>query len=107
VLVTAFTGFSACKLESGPYETVIHTGNWGCGAYGGNPTLMALLQLIAAWLAGIDCLVYHTVSAPFTQCFHDALILIDQLLTGAAVDTGALVDAIQAQKFMWGTGDGN
>jgi len=107
VLETAFTGFSACKLESGASQTVIHTGNWGCGAYGGNPTLMAVLQLAAAWLAGIERLIYHSVSAPFTQCFNDALVLMDQLLKGPAVDTRRLMGAVQARKFMWGTGDGN
>jgi hypothetical protein len=30
----------------------IHTGNWGCGAFGGSKPLMALLQCLAAQSAG-------------------------------------------------------
>ena len=41
-------------------ETVIHTGWWGCGAFGGNQELMALLQLLAAEWAGVDEVVFHT-----------------------------------------------
>ncbi len=54
ILATAFIGFSACRLESGSVGAIVHTGNWGTGAYGGDRVLMALLQLIAARLAGLD-----------------------------------------------------
>lgn len=46
VLSTAVTGFSAAVSESKrkvspDVQTVIHTGFWGCGAYGGNRELIA------------------------------------------------------------------
>jgi hypothetical protein len=64
VLTTAFTGFRAAVLESrrerGPATSVaVHTGYWGCGAFGGNRVLMALLQVLAAGSAGLDQLVFH------------------------------------------------
>lgn len=37
----------------------IATGNWGCGAYRGNPKLKALLQLLAAGVSRRS-LVYYT-----------------------------------------------
>lgn len=38
---------------------MIHTGWWGCGAFGGNRRLMAILQFAAAQLAGVDAVVFH------------------------------------------------
>ncbi len=60
ILATAFIGFSACRVESGSSEALIHTGNWGTGAFGGDRVLMALLQLVAARMAGLDRLVFHS-----------------------------------------------
>ena len=37
----------------------VATGNWGCGAFGGDVRLKALLQLMAAAVAGRD-VVYFT-----------------------------------------------
>ena len=36
ILATAVIGFSACRVESGSTETIVHTGNWGTGAFGGD-----------------------------------------------------------------------
>lgn len=63
---TAYTSFKAAQVESkmavndedpaGPIipYVVVHTGNWGCGAFGGSRPLMALLQCLAARSAGIS-----------------------------------------------------
>ncbi|KAJ3038226.1 hypothetical protein HDV00_000900 [Rhizophlyctis rosea] len=40
-------------------KTLIHTGNWGCGVYGGHISVMTMIQYAAARIAGIDFLVYH------------------------------------------------
>ena len=58
-LVTAYSGFRAAALESerafgAEAPVVIHTGFWGCGAFGGNRVLMVMLQACAAELAGVD-----------------------------------------------------
>ena len=51
ILRTAITGFGAAVAETrrsnAERETVIHTGWWGCGAFGGNQELMSLLHF---WL---------------------------------------------------------
>ena len=59
VLNAAFTGFSAARRESKRFagassRAVIHTGFWGCGAFGGNRSLMTILQAMAGDLAGVD-----------------------------------------------------
>jgi hypothetical protein len=106
ILQTAFVGFTACKHESAAYKAVVNTGNWGCGAFGGNPVLMALLQLCASTLAGIDRLIYHT-SPTLGDSYRQALGLLDELVAGPEIDTRDLIDCIEALGFEWGTSDGN
>jgi hypothetical protein len=107
VLETAFIGFSASKAESGSSQTLVHTGNWGCGAYGGNHVLMALLQHTAAQLAGVDRLVYHTASAQGSEACREALAHLEELVPETRVDIRDLIDAIYAKGFKWGQPDGN
>lgn len=105
VLATAYIGFRACKDESAPAAVVVHTGGWGTGAYGGDPVLMALLQLCAARLSGIDRLVFHTLSG--ASAFGEASRLLDQLPWGPNISTDALLDAVHECEFVWGVSDGN
>jgi hypothetical protein len=119
ILRTAYTGFRAARIESSqPIETiqtevspdvVIHTGFWGCGAYGGNRILMALVQILAARLAEIDRLVFHT----FDQAGSNALAAAEGMLervwpTGNDPrDARGLIAGVQALGFQWGMSDGN
>jgi hypothetical protein len=113
ILVTAFTGFGAAMVESlreraQPPAVVVHTGFWGCGAYGGDRVLMTLLQLLAARLARLDRLVFHTVSEQGAGPFRQALQILDEnLLLEAEVPTLAEVERrILALRFEWGTSNG-
>jgi len=38
----------------------IATGNWGCGAFGGDPQLKSLLQWIAATESGCPKMIYYS-----------------------------------------------
>ncbi len=128
VLTTAFTGFTAATLESKRLfqneakKVAVHTGFWGCGAFGGNRVLMALLQIIAASMSGIDRLVFHTVTPDGTAAFSKA----SKMFVGSVMDRSWLTrlmkmapspDApvrldqilakIQTMGFEWGVSDGN
>ena len=35
---------------------VVHSGNWDCGAFGGNIEMHTILQIIACIMGNIDCL---------------------------------------------------
>ena len=48
MLASAYSGFLAARLESAGAPTVVHTGYWGCGAFGRNRELRAMLQVLAA-----------------------------------------------------------
>ena len=116
VLVTAYTGFRAARIESAlemgtatdSPAVVVHTGHWGTGAYGGNRVLMGLLQRIAARLAGVDRLVFHTFDADGSRAWEQAREVEQKLApAGATVDITALIGTIESAGFTWGGSDGN
>ena len=45
----------------------VATGNWGCGAYGGDPQLKAILQWAAVSAAGRPAMLYHPFGDRRTQ----------------------------------------
>lgn len=95
VLITAYTGLAPLQGKT------IHSGFWGCGAFGGNQTLMILLQILAARLAGVDIVFHYGDAAGKKPC--GAAITIAQALTGS-VDS--IVHALFCVKFKWGVGNG-
>jgi hypothetical protein len=110
IFTTAFTGFAAAVYESGAdHPTVIHTGFWGCGAFGGDRQLMVVLQILAAQAAGVDQLVLHTGNNAGAM---EAKTSID-VATNLALSCGSLTttSAIVNQAFLlnryWGASDGN
>lgn len=107
VLITAYTGFRAAVLQAGDGPTAVHTGFWGCGAFGGNRELMALLQVLASGMAGVERLVFHTFDAAGSAAFDTALGRIDEGLAESSIDTRRLLDGIAAMGFEWGVSDGN
>jgi hypothetical protein len=111
ILTTAVTGFSAAKIESqleieDPIVT-IHTGFWGCGAYGGNRILMALLQLLATEIAQIDRLIFHTTDDLGSQALAKAMKILDRDLAIEKSPIAEVLDKIYSMAFKWGVGDGN
>jgi hypothetical protein len=112
ILVTAFSGFSAARLETdrlkGPgYPLVIHTGFWGCGAFGGNRELMALLQVAAAGMAGADGLVFHAHTQAGVKVFEQAIGRLGKLGDKGPVPVEGLVSSVLRAGYAWGVSDGN
>lgn len=107
VLVTAWTGFRAAVLESGAGPVAVHTGFWGCGAFGGNRILMTMLQVIAAGAAGVDRLVFHAPGESGAAALDSALRMIRQELADQAIDSRDLIRRIAAMGLEWGESDGN
>ncbi len=113
VLLTAFTGFRAAILESArcrgtPCPVIVHTGFWGCGAFGGNRVLMAMLQVLAAEMAGLELLVFHTGAADGAGALASARRLIEEgLMSEPEVGPGELIERIASLGFEWGVSDGN
>ncbi|APR82132.1 Hypothetical protein A7982_07481 [Minicystis rosea] len=112
ILTTATTGFSAARIESDlaakGAAVVIHTGHWGTGAFGGNKVLMTILQLLAARLARIDRLVYHTFDSTGSDAFQEGAKRLAKLLPdGASMPVADMIQKLFRIGFVWGESDGN
>ncbi|KAJ3121849.1 hypothetical protein HK098_003334 [Nowakowskiella sp. JEL0407] len=57
LLRTAMTGYAGARAAIQPNfrwpDLIINTGLWGCGEYGNNPGVIALVQLAAAYFTGV------------------------------------------------------
>lgn len=114
VLHTAYTGFTAARIASArdrrtKPRVIIHTGYWGCGAFGGNRVMMALLQMLAAKMSGVDRLVFHTGNAAGTRPYQEAHDLLRAVLGDGrrAVPLRMVILELEALGFEWGESDGN
>ncbi len=111
VVSAAYSGFLGARSESEhrseiPIRTVIHTGFWGCGAFGGNRVLMTILQSLAAELADVD-LVFHAFDAAGVSLVENARDLYGRIRNSdSASTTSQVLDAIVQQNFSWGASDG-
>jgi hypothetical protein len=110
ILSTAITGFSAAVRESkkndSAIQVAIHTGFWGCGAYGGNRILMPLLQMIAACCSDLDILVFH--SPIDSMEYYSAIDLLEKVLPiDQPVKVNNLISQVESIGFEWGISDGN
>ncbi|KAL2078271.1 hypothetical protein ACEWY4_025956 [Coilia grayii] len=86
----AYCGFARPGVPS-QHLSAVATGNWGCGVFGGDARLKALLQMLAAAEAGRD-LVYFT--------FGDAALMRDvhrmhTLLTQSNVSVGKVFSLLE------------
>lgn len=107
---TAYSGFRAGVLESrrvaGPdAEVAIHSGFWGCGAFGGNRVMMTLLQILAADMAGVARLVFHVGDPSGRTSAERALALAPDLAIATSADD--LIASVEALGLVWGVSDGN
>jgi len=114
IFTAAFSAFCAASVEStnrlAPRrpKVAIHTGFWGCGAFGGNRVVMILLQIIAAQLARIDHVVIYTWDDEGTAAYGRAMEVLEDLVPKDGTRYGVLqlVLAIKKLGLSWGVGDG-
>lgn len=101
-LETLLCSFAAAKSFSKTAKCIIHGGNWGCGAFGGNQEFMYLAQVLAASIVEIDELVLHGVDR---KVLERALSMFEELKTTSNYDS--VVNKILDIGYMWGMSDGN
>jgi hypothetical protein len=114
IFLTAHTAFAAAVHEStqggaNPLQTLIHTGFWGCGAFGGNRHMMIILQAMAARTAGVCRLVLHVGDNHGIESARHALEIVENLVqtNGPMPDHTPLIDAIARLGLRWGNNDGH
>jgi hypothetical protein len=107
LFTTAYSGFRAAVLESGAASAVVHTGYWGCGAFGGNRVLMSLLQVAAARAAGVERLVFHTVTPDGRAEFDLAMEKMRRQGLESAATAAQVITLTDGLGLKWGASDGS
>jgi len=100
---TAYSGFAAARAESKGMRAVVHTGFWGCGAFGGNRVLMAALQSLAARMANVEVVFHWGDDAGEAPADEGARLAADF----ARGEVAAVVQELADTGFEWGVSDGN
>lgn len=103
LLKRAYTGFRALVLDS--ERGTLHTGYWGCGAYGGNKGLVTAIQLLAAGAAGVEQVCFWW---GFTELDRTALthaIAIAEKLDGKTVEEA--IELLASAGYRWGDANEN
>lgn len=104
-LLAAYTGFSAARAHVPSARTTIHTGFWGCGAFGGNRTLMTIVQAVAAETAGVD-IIFHAFDKSGVTVARDAYAQFEEVRSTISTPRDAIT-ALHALRYTWGESDGN
>jgi hypothetical protein len=68
---------------------------------------MAILQAVAAEMAGLDCLVLHTFDATGSEAWQEARRILGELAGSGPTPVTTLVEEVLALGFQWGVSDGN
>ncbi|CAF0969262.1 unnamed protein product [Didymodactylos carnosus] len=123
ILLTCYTGFMAAKLlasktnqlnemqqkitsSSLSLKTIIHTGWFGCGAYGGNRILMLILQIIAAKLAEIHEIVFHTLAIDCEAEINEASVCLGEIEKSGRMDIDGLINHLVKKNYKWDISNG-
>jgi hypothetical protein len=114
ILATATAGYRALidetrRIWGNEVRSSVTTGYWGCGAFGGNRVLMSLLQLISARLAGLDRLVFCTVTTDGLEPHNQARQMLEARVSdwSRASSLNEVIAELTERAFMWGRSDGN
>ncbi|MDQ3440927.1 MAG: poly(ADP-ribose) glycohydrolase, partial [Planctomycetota bacterium] len=114
IFATAYTAFAAAAQEStrarGPStRTIIHSGFWGCGAFGGNRRLMIALQALAARGAGVAQFILHAGDDAGAEEASRGIDVADTLASrcGASCALDTIVGRAVILGYRWGVSDGN
>ena len=111
ILRTALAGFSAARDESlavlGATGICIHTGFWGCGAYGGNRVLMTFLQIAAADMAGVGQIIFHVGDPLGDNAFDEAVETYQSFRQDPDMPIVTMIHALVECRYAWGESDGN
>ncbi|KAB5543355.1 hypothetical protein PHYPO_G00078130 [Pangasianodon hypophthalmus] len=90
-LLKAYVGFKEDSNIPSEYTPAVATGNWGCGAFKGDPMLKALIQMMAAAVAKRD-LAYFTFE---NRKQAEDLQRMHELLKSQKMTVGKLYNLLQ------------
>lgn len=109
IVETLVSSFSAAVYRNQDSEgrertTTIHSGEWGCGVFGGNKILLFASQMICASIAGVDSLILHTKDEISVVKAQELYNFICSKHIQSAADA---VTTLFTQHFEWGIVENN
>jgi hypothetical protein len=114
IFTTAHAAFSAAAHETkrnseASRQSIIHTGFWGCGAFGGNRRLMVLLQALAARASGVRRMILHAGDTAGAGDAERGLDIAENIAArcGSGCTLKEVVERCAMLGYQWGTSDGN
>ena len=119
MITTAYTSFKAAQiLAKRAYEmnnlrlhpnrrrddihhlrTFVHTGWWGCGAFGNDRQMSLITQMLAARWAQIDRIIFHQVNRETEEIFRKAQHFVDSMRREN--DVGNVIEKIIDLNLQW------
>ena len=104
-LIKAYIGFDLINFDDKDViklKKTIATGNWGCGAFGGDFEIKFIQQWLAATFAGVDKLYYYSFKNPnmeYTIQNYEKLKSINAydlytVMMGTSLKKGAVLETI-------------
>ncbi|CAF1454527.1 unnamed protein product [Rotaria magnacalcarata] len=118
ILTTCYVGFKAAEIlarktqrlnaanersmsrgENTRLRTIIHTGWWGCGAYGNNRQMMILAQILAAYWTQVHEIIFHTQTNEHDSDIRAARETAEKLLQEKSVDR--VLEEIVKLNLQW------
>merc|ERR1712154_653320 len=93
-------------------QIIVHSGNWGCGAFGGNIEVHTMIQVVSAVAAGVDMMYYHSVDKKsMKKAKAGCKMLLKELYPKCKDKTGGLntkkfVAELLKKEYKWGTPNG-
>lgn len=108
MLQTAYSAFRAIQQKDP--DAILHLGNWGCGAFGHDPTVSLSIQLAAARMAAIKEVTFYPLQE--TEALSKAVSLIVHAENTLPNMTGKefvnlLVNLAEPMNFRYRKSDGN
>jgi len=103
MLSTVIAGFAPAVETAAGQRTVIHTGRWGAGAFGGSEELALCVQILGGRLCGVSKLCFHAVSL---ELLKNARQTADTVYS-AAKTAEDIVTLLSERNYRWGYSDGN
>ena len=121
IIKAAYTGFKAAQIMTyktfqmnrgthvavkrgetrHPHDirTIIHTGWWGCGAFGNNRQLILVAQLLSANWSMIDKIVFHVQNKEHQADIERAVRIYEGFIQ--IKDVGEVIRRLHAMNFQW------
>ena len=106
LISNAYSAFVGAKLISNTKSCSIQTGFWGCGAFGGNKTLMIIVQIIVAHLSRVEKISFYIVNQKNLICANEAVLLAKKLLNNFS-STECIINELVNLNFNWRNSDKN